>query len=604
MSDALADLNDEQREAALARGSCLASACPGSGKTRMLAAKAAHLLGAGETLLAVTFTREAALEIRARIAAVAPKEARPRLLVGTFHSLCFLQPRPVPGRSGFGAAIFGAMSTAAACDHPRAQIATEGDRAAYLSRAIDLAGLSGIEPEHALKLVEAAKAGLEPPPAHAAQAKRLLAAYEDVLRRNAKIDFQDLVLAAVRGMREGSLKPYPVTHMLVDEFQDTDALQYEWIALHAKAGTYVTAVGDDDQSIYGFRAAMGHAGMERFARETNAQRIVLGMNFRSNAEILACADRLIRHNIGRLPKHLRAARGVGGTVRLLQLEDSEREGAAAADWCAAQRSGGVTGIAVLARTNRRLDWAEAALAVRGVPYVRTGSRSLFDRPEVSVFADIMSLAAGAGAAGLDHALTWARVPEHDLQLLHRAIGERLVGARRAELEALPIERPSLEAWWDFGRRLEAWRTVARRGKDVLAIAGIAAWMRERAASDRQAATIGLAEAVFGSIAAPLGRRAAELKNRRRARAGEQGAVVLATMHGAKGLEWERVWIVAVEEKVIPDEKSALEEERRLLYVAMTRAKIELVLSGSARAPVSRFVWEAGLERKYPEARAA
>ena len=603
MTDALGALNDEQREAALAPGHCLASACPGSGKTSMLAAKAAHLLAARETsVLAVTFTRDAALEIRSRITALAGLGAKPRLLVGTFHSLCFLQPRPSPPRSGFGAAIFAKMAPGAACS--RAQIATEGDRLAYLARAIELSGLGEANLEEAMKLLESVKGQLDAPSGNATPQEKLFRAYQDVLERNGKIDFQDLVLAAVRGMRDRTLKPYPVTHMLVDEFQDTDALQYEWIAAHARAGTRITAVGDDDQSIYGWRQAMGYAGMERFAREANAHRVVLGLNYRSRSEVLAAAERLIGHNVGRLPKLLQAARGQGGAVRFEQFPDSEAEGAAAAEWCARSRCGGSSELAILARTNRRLDWAEGALAVRAVPYLRASGRSLFDRPEASVYADIVNLVADTAAAGLDHALTWAGVREGDLQRLHRSLGKRLIAARRSELAELPIASGSLDAWWEFGRRLDTWRALARRHKDALVLEGIAGWMCERAENERQGVTVKLAQAVFSSIEAPLGRRADELKNRRRKRRESADAVVLATMHGAKGLEWDRVWIVACEEKVIPDEKSALEEERRLLYVALTRGKDEVVISASARAPVSRFVREAGLQRKHPEARAA
>lgn len=599
MLDPLALLNDEQREAATELGHCLASACPGSGKTRMLAAKAAHLLASGAaTVLAVTFTREAALEIRARIAAAAGPAAKPRLLVGTFHSLCYWQPRPATAKGGFGAAIFARMKVAAGAARPRAQIATEGDRLAYLARARQIAGLGDLQAEEALKLLESAKARLDAPGEAATPAQKLLCAYQDVLARNGKIDFQDLVLAAVRGMRTGTLKPYPANYLLVDEFQDTDALQYEWIAAHAASGARVTAVGDDDQSIYGWRSAMGHAGMERFARETGAHRVVLGLNYRSRSEILAAAKRLIGHNLGRLAKHLRASRGKGGATRFVRFGDSVEEGAAAAQWCANARANGVTELAILVRTNRRLDYAEGALAARGVPYVRTGGRSLFDRPEVSAFSDIVNLVAGTGAAGLDHALTWAGVPEEDLRLLHRSLGERLVTARRPELAGLPVERSSIAACCEFARRLESWRALAQRpGKEALVLEGICAWMCERVREARQAVTVRLAKAVFSAIQAPLERRAAELRNRRRSREAQPGAVVLATMHGAKGLEWSGVWIVSAEETVIPDEKSALEEERRLMYVAMTRAKDELVVSASGKHPVSRFVWEAGLESR-------
>ncbi|MEW5890672.1 MAG: ATP-dependent helicase [Pseudomonadota bacterium] len=608
MADLLTGLNDDQREAALYDGHCLTTACPGSGKTKTLAAKAAHILAStrSATVCAVTFTRESALEIRTRILQLAGPDAKPRLLAGTFHSLCFMQPAPGTAREGFGAAIIAKM--AAGAKRARPDIATEGDRRGYLRRALDLAGLSDLEEEEAMRILEVVKSFVESPQADAGTPEaKLFHAYQDVLRRNGKIDFQDLVLAAVRGMRDGSVKPYPVDYLLVDEFQDTDELQYEWIIRHAEAGAKVTAVGDDDQSIYAWRCALGYKGMERFATDCRAHHVVLGMNYRCRSEILSAADQLVRNNVGRIAKQLEAAKGSGGETAFMQYADSEQEGAAAAEWCASWRTKGRPELAILARTNRRLDFAEAALVVRGIPYVRVGGGSIFDRPEVSVFADIMTLAAGAGLAGLDHALSWAGVPEQDLQVLHQQLGNRLIAAKKADLEQMPIERKSVEAWWEFGKRLTAWRDMVQRGKPSLVIAGIAGWMADQVEKDYQVKTINLAASVFAGIDAPLGKRAAELKNRRRSNREEQGdRVVLTTMHGAKGLEWERVWIVSAEEKVIPDEKAAVEEERRLMYVAMTRAKEQLIVSASAKAPVSRFVWEAGLERRnlMPEAEAA
>ena len=119
---------------------------------------------------------------------------------------------------------------------------------------------------------------------------------------------------AVEGMEQGTIPPYPFTYLLVDEFQDTDPLQYRWIELHAKAGSIVTVVGDDDQSIYAFREALGYRGMESFITEFDAKPVVLGSNYRCRAEILSAADRVIRNNVDRIAKVLRAEKGAGGSV--------------------------------------------------------------------------------------------------------------------------------------------------------------------------------------------------------------------------------------------------------------------------------------------------
>ena len=599
MRSPLAGLNEEQREAALCDGHCLVTACPGSGKTRTLAAKAAYVLqtDANATVCAVTFTREAALEIRSRIVQLAGHGAKPRLVAGTFHSLCLLQSTSHRAEHEFGGAVLARMRVPQCALLERHGIATEGDRRGYVARAIDLAGLANLEEEEALRIVEIAKANVEPSDEGGrAPAVRLVQAYQDLLERNGKLDFQDLLLSAVRGMREGALQPYPVTHLLVDEFQDSDALQYEWVRFHAEAGVKVTVVADDDQSIYGWRLALGYAGLDRFARDAHARHVVLGVNYRSRAEILEAADRLVRHNARRIAKRLRAANGPGGSVRFGIFPDSEAEGSASADWCASWKARGESDLAVLARTNRRLDYAEAALAVRGVDYVRLGGGSIFDQQEVSVFADVLNLVAGSGSAGLDHVLAWAGVGEQDLRTLHRELGDRLLAPKRGELANLQIEREASGIFRELFARIRVWRELARRDKPALVVEGVKEWMCGRGKDEWRQRTIELAASVFGALDVPLGRRVTELRARRRGKSanGAQG-VVLTTMHGAKGLEWERVWIVSAEQKVIPDDKGAIEEERRLMYVAMTRAKSELVVSASARRGPSLFVREAGLQ---------
>jgi hypothetical protein len=284
-------LDAAQAEAVAADGHCLILACPGAGKTRTLAAKSARLLKAapGARVCAVTFTREAAREIRARILQEAGEGAEGRVVAGTFHALCWRQ-----------------------LGGSREPVAGEGERSAYAARAA-AAVRAELQPETALAIIEACKAG-SPVPFPGLDTGRLLAAYQEILLRNGKIDFQDLVARALEGMRRGTVAPVPATHLLVDEFQDTDESQLAWVFAHARAGAQVTAVGDDDQSIYGWRRALGHEGMERFAAHLGAKRLFLGTNYRSRPEIVEAAARLIERNRGRQAKALRSARPPGGRV--------------------------------------------------------------------------------------------------------------------------------------------------------------------------------------------------------------------------------------------------------------------------------------------------
>lgn len=737
------DLNPDQVEAALADGHCLVTACPGSGKTKTLAAKAARILADPHaSVCAVTFTRDSALEIRERILRAAGDGVKPRLLVGTFHGLSWIQ-QTLPRTLGFGAAVLERMRVQGRF-RERSAIATEGDRRSYVMRAIEMAGVS-LNIEVAAQLIEATKVRLILPGQEHDEpvAERLCAAYQEVLTRNGKIDFQDIILASVTGMRASTVPAFGVTALMVDEFQDTDELQYEWVRLHAIAGARVTAVGDDDQcqppdtqvmteralrpmarlrpedheivcfdprrgllglssnyrlarapycgpmievvteagaatrctprhkwlvanaasarpreadgafvtqarylapgqfvpvvcnvegvrweaiqalrvhayegdvvsldvrphpyyvadgivthnSIYGWRMAMGYRGMERFADELSAQRVVLGINYRSRQEILTPAARVIANNRGRLPKVLTAAKGAGGLARYHHFADAYAEAEAVArEFCRPDPS---PSRAVIARTNRRLDHVEAAMVVHHVAYVRSGGRGILDREEPSVFADLVDVACGRVATGIDHALAWAGVGEDDLRALHGKFGDAVVVGSPTDFAALGVSPKAIETWRGFARAVQRWREAAARARASLALAGIAEWMTAQAEREPQKRNVDLALTVLSGIDGPLERRVSRLRLWRNRLKEAESAVMLTTAHGSKGLEWDQVWIVGAEEGVIPDEKSATEEERRLMYVAMTRARESLIVSSTAANRVSRFVTEAQVEQ--------
>ena len=358
-------LNPQQREVAELRQHCVAIACPGAGKTKTIAAKAALLLADPAVIVgAVTFSKDAAVELRDRILALACDGARKRLIAGTFHSLAFKQ---------LG----------------KRDIATDGDRMGLIARVIAELGLEW-KPEEVVPVIERIKTNFGRVEAGTADAQ-IYAAYQDALTRNGKIDFQDMLRLAVAGMEAGDIAPYPFTDLLVDEFQDTDPLQYRWVELHAKAGARVTVVGDDDQSIYGFRAALGFRGMESFAVSFNAQRVVLGSNYRCHDEILSAADRVIRNNTDRIPKILRAERGPGGAVATKRSEDEYADAVAAVEALQPHLKAGRS-CAILARTNRILDPIEAVCRSHGVPYFRASGSSVLNRPQGALMCNLLEIA--------------------------------------------------------------------------------------------------------------------------------------------------------------------------------------------------------------------
>ncbi|CAN7722195.1 ATP-dependent helicase [Paraburkholderia hospita] len=562
----LEELNPQQREVAELRQHCVAIACPGAGKTKTIAAKAALLLSNPSAIVgAVTFSKDAAVELRDRILALAGDGARKRLIAGTFHSLAFKQ---------LG----------------KRDIATDGDRMGLLARVIAELGLNW-KPEEVVPVIERIKTNFGRVEAGTPDAQ-IYAAYQEALERNGKIDFQDMLRLAVAGMEKGNIAPYRFTDLLVDEFQDTDPLQYRWVELHAKAGAQVTVVGDDDQSIYGFRAALGFRGMESFAETFNAQRVVLGMNYRCYDEILSAADRVIRNNADRIPKILQADRGAGGTVTTKRSDDEYADAVAAVETLHPFLKAGKS-CAILARTNRILDPIEAVCRSHGVPYFRASGSSVLNRPQGALMCNLLQVAEGRKQNGLDAVLGYMGMSSPLLGVLHRDMGPMLVQRLKKDLVALGLPEDTATVYRSFMKRLSEWQEMCERRFYSLVLDGVLELMMTYAKNDQAIRAIQGTYDVLSRLSGTFAERIEYLKRDNNKPA--DGALVLTTMHSSKGLEWDHVWISRAEEGVVPDEKSTESEERRLFYVAMTRARDGLTIATIKKNPVSRFLIESSIQ---------
>jgi superfamily I DNA/RNA helicase len=562
----LEGLNPQQREVAELRQHCVAIACPGAGKTKTIAAKAALLLSNPSAIVgAVTFSKDAAVELRDRILALAGDGARKRLIAGTFHSLAFKQ---------LG----------------KRDIATDGDRMGLLARVIAELGLNW-KPEEVVPVIERIKTNFGRVEAGTPDAQ-IYAAYQEALERNGKIDFQDMLRLAVAGMEKGDIAPYRFTDLLVDEFQDTDPLQYRWVELHAKAGAQVTVVGDDDQSIYGFRAALGFRGMESFAETFNAQRVVLGMNYRCYDEILSAADRVIRNNADRIPKILQADRGAGGTVTTKRSDDEYADAVAAVETLHPFLKAGKS-CAILARTNRILDPIEAVCRSHGVPYFRASGSSVLNRPQGALMCNLLQVAEGRKQNGLDAVLGYMGMSSPLLGVLHRDMGPTLVQRLKKDLVALGLPEDTATVYRSFMKRLSEWQEMCERRFYSLVLDGVLELMMTYAKNDQAIRAIQGTYDVLSRLSGTFAERIEYLKRDNNKPA--DGALVLTTMHSSKGLEWDHVWISRAEEGVVPDEKSTESEERRLFYVAMTRARDGLTIATIKKNPVSRFLIESSIQ---------
>lgn len=582
-------LNPEQQEVVDHDGHCLVVACPGSGKTRVIVVKIGHILSKNprSRVCAVTFTRDSANELKKRLVGdIGAEIVNKRTRVGTFHSLAIRQLR-ASGQVG--------------------KVASPAEQQIFVQRAL-AASEAEMTFEEAVQTIETVKSSRTPVPE---EDSPLYLAYANLLKRAQVEDLYDVLKKSLTLMQQGAVPAYPVEYMLVDEFQDTDEVQLAWVLEHVKAGTRVTVVGDDDQSVYSFRRALGYQGMDRFRMATDATLISLGTNYRCRSEILSAAERLICHNKERIDKALKAARGTGGGVMSLRYRSRPTEAEAVIEailphvipmlndpWFTYTVPAGQW--AVLARNRRTLDCVEQALHSRRIRYVRPPSESIWTRPPFVFFISLLRSVQTGSADGIDQTLHYSGFAQEHIELIHDAMQPeawRLLDGQLPALAGLPDDLS--KTLKNFSTRAAGWRSQARQGNYRLAILGVADWFSERIRNpDEKELFTTLAESVCrlnGSLAQRVNTLTLPSNGAGDDDEGPSG-VALMTMHGSKGLEFDNVWIIASEDGVIPSPKNHVyDEERRLMYVAMTRAKNQLYMSSRVTEQPSPFVIESGYD---------
>ena len=612
----LSTLNPPQREAVTTtEGPLLVLAGAGSGKTRVIVHRIAWLLqqrADPEAILAVTFTNKAAGEMKERVGAVAGALGRD-VFVSTFHS--------------FGLWLLGEEHRAAGLPR-RFSICDASDQVAVVKRCMREVSIDdrAFDPKRVLWLISAAKNALKkritPRPEGQGDDYDLIAAevfprYQAALRAQRAVDFDDLIALPVELLRASPEVLAKVQrrfeYLLVDEYQDTNRCQLELLKLLAGERRNVCAVGDDDQAIYGWRGAEVR-NILRFERHfPGAKEIRLEQNYRSTGNILACANAVIAKNPERKAKKLWTSSGSGEPVRVLKLDDEEDEARYVAAEIARGREHGrpASDFAVLYRLNAQSRPIEEALRERGLPYHVRGGAAFFDRGEVRDVvaylkicvspADEVSLsrvvnvpARGIGDASLERIHTWATEHRKPLfEALEAAPGveglPRGAGERMAEFAAL-IRR--------YG---EAFRggSIAATARRLVEEVGLHAHARSTVKSAEAGAR--KADAIDGvlrsleqyeqrttrkpSLAVWLARLALDSRDEEAKDDGANG-VTLMTLHAAKGLEFPVVFLIGVEEDLLPcsgiqGEARDLDEERRLAYVGITRAREQLTLTRAA-----------------------
>ncbi len=631
-STLLADLNPEQLAAVtLPHASALILAGAGSGKTRVLTTRIAWLLATGQasplSILAVTFTNKAAREMMLRLSALTPMNTR-GMWVGTFHGLCNRMLR-AHHRDANLPQLF--------------QILDTQDQLALIKRLYKAHNLDDDRyPARQLQyfIADAKDKGLRPNAVEAGDdftrhQVEHYALYEAMCQREGVVDFAELLLRSYELLTQNdSLREHyrrRFSHVLVDEFQDTNILQYKWLRVLTGPRTAVFAVGDDDQSIYAFRGA-NVANMQHFERDfatpdLPVRLIKLEQNYRSHGTILDAANALIKHNQSRLGKNLWTDEGRGEPVRVFSAPSDLDEAAFVVDLVKSLADEGValSEIGLLYRSNAQSRVLEHALFAAGIPYRVYGGMRFFERAEVKHALAYLRLIAepgddgallrvinfpprGIGARSLeqlqDHAsgsgttLWQAACSGVVTGKSGAAIAQfvKLIERLRTQTQALPlseavehvIEHSGLAAHYgnekDGQDRIENLQELVNAAENFVreaAIATDAPMLSERVAPEAPSPTDGPQEGATDPLTAFLAHAALEAGDTQAAEG--RPALQMMTVHSAKGLEFHTVFVTGLEEGLFPHENSlneyaGLEEERRLMYVAITRARRRLYLT--------------------------
>ncbi len=626
MSDHLARLNPEQRESVeTIDGPLLVLAGAGTGKTRVLTTRFAHILltrrAFPSQVLAVTFTNKAAREMRERVAAILGQPAD-GLWLGTFHALAARMLRRHAELAGLT---------------PSFSILDTDDQLRVLKQLMEAErlDLKRFAPQALMAIIQRWKdRGLTPARITPAEdsdfvngrAKILYAAYQDRLRTLNACDFGDLLLHVTEILRAHPdvLAEYHrrFRYILVDEYQDTNLVQYLWLRLLAQGHQNICCVGDDDQSIYSWRGAEVE-NILRFEKDfTNATIIRLERNYRSTEQILAAASGLIAHNTGRLGKTLRPGRNdaTGDKIKIVSLWDSDEEARMVGERIETLRRSGhaASEMAILVRANAQTRAFEERLITLGIPYKVIGGLRFYERQEIR---DAVAYARVLNQPSDDLAF------ERIINLPRRGIGDQGLRAmhERARERAIPLTAAALSLADDGSLRgkvrdavrtlmtgFDRWRAgIIREGHvTTMAIMLDESGYMDMWKQDKSVEAPGRIEnlkefvralADFDSIGGFLEHVALVMDNEQNA---EGDRVNMMTLHAAKGLEFDTVFLPGWEEGLFPSQRTmdesgvkGLEEERRLAYVGLTRARQRAIVSHAANRRIYAN-WQSSIPSRF------
>lgn len=550
-------------------------AAPGAGKTYTLVQIAKKILSQNATnkICLVTFTNAGVKEMHERLQAELSSTLFKRVKIKTFHALFLEQSRS----SMVGTLLIG------------------GSQINFLER---LKRQLGLDPTDDISNdIEDVGMELDRSKFDHTREGEIYAAYEKLKMANKKYDLNDVARYAVIGMIENRIEPLNFTNFLVDEFQDTDELQYRWLAEHnRKTGANVTVVADDDQSIYSFRGALGYDIMLRFQNETGANLHLLSTCFRCRPEILAAGYNMIEFNENRIPKNVKSSKEAGGVVEIYTHESDVQQYEVfnrdyienPGEW------------AVLCRTNKLLDTASLQLTSYNIKHRIANAKSIWDTNQADFVLKFLYCIRfpQLGVKYIPEILGFLRESENTIiELEDRVIKSN--GLHNIKLDAgenlahaTEIYFGYYQDWIDNTHDESTIRTKVETIKALLSLA-----KNGRATSKAtMRKNIGIESSVLDILYGCKGSWHERIdvlltnlnKQKNKNEKHDENEVVLTTFHGSKGLEWENLAIFDFMQGVSPSNKSleadaatgtnkGLAEERRLAFVAITRAKEKLYI---------------------------
>lgn len=594
-------LNPEQRKAVEAiEGPVLILAGAGTGKTRVLTTRMAHILACGmaypSQILAVTFTNKAATEMRERVG-VLLGHGTEGLWLGTFHSIAVRILRRHAELVGL---------------KPNFTILDTDDQQRLIKQILQAEGIDEGKnpPRMVLSIINTKKDRVEFPqpgtsPSSHNWIDRIYSIYQDRLKTLNAVDFGDLLLYCIQlfQTQPDILKTYQTQfrYIMVDEYQDTNIAQYLWLRLLAQGSNNICCVGDDDQSIYGWRGAeIGN--ILRFEKDfPGAQIIRLEQNYRSTTHILGAASGLIEKNKGRLGKTLWTDTDGGEKVLIRGTWDSEDEARFIGDEVeAAQRQGiSLSSMAVLVRAGYQTREFEDRFLTLGVPYKVIGGLRFYERQEIrDALAYLRLVSQPDDGLAFERIINTPRrgIGSTSLQLIHTYARDHMISlpqAARQLSETEAIRGGARTALRAFFQNLDRWQETLLKeshvevAKIVLDESGYTRMWREDKSPDAAGRLENLKELVraledFETLAEFLEHVSLVMDTTKQDQA---EMITIMTLHAAKGLEFDTVFLAGWEEGLFPHSRAldengqeGLEEERRLAYVGITRAQRKAIIT--------------------------